>query len=97
MWAEGRRAQFCPTHGAWPLNSGGQTWHPVPLPTKLSPLPAITFSREIKHYRICRELTIMQDYDCGSLNVVGHNNFIGVALLGGVALLEEVCHRGGGL
>ena len=31
--------------------------------------------------------------NCGDLNMLGP----GVALLGGVALLEEVCHCGGGL
>lgn len=33
---------------------------------------------------------------CGSLNVSDPHKLIGSGILGGVALLEEVCHCGGG-
>jgi hypothetical protein len=35
-----------------------------------------------------------EDVGCGGLNMLGPQ---GLVLLGGVALLEEVCHCGGGL
>ena len=34
---------------------------------------------------------------CGILNVIFHMSSLGAALLEGVALLEEMCHYGGGL
>ena len=70
----------------------------LPQDTTLSPpdkpsIPAqdvqclLLATRRARQVQVCFSL-------CGSLNMLGA--WV-VALLGGVALLEEVCHRGGGL
>jgi len=89
-----------PPCGCWELNPGPLEEQPVFLTTEPSLQPSsISFLRQgrdmIPSYgdQAGFELTETQLASCNGLMCLAQ----GVALLGGVALLEEVCHCGRGL